>query len=60
MFGLDGNDPFPLVMVGGVLEENERWDIGNEVISCISKDFPGVLPVRPKVSTPSIIEILLV
>ncbi|XP_011085438.1 N-acetyl-D-glucosamine kinase isoform X2 [Sesamum indicum] len=47
--GEDGRDPFPLVMVGGVLEANRRWDIGNEVISCISGDFPGVLPIRPKV-----------
>ncbi|KAL1561002.1 N-acetyl-D-glucosamine kinase-like isoform X4 [Salvia divinorum] len=47
--GEDGKDPFPLVMVGGVLEANKRWDIGSEVINCISKDFPGVLPIRPKV-----------
>lgn len=47
--GKDGKDPFPLVMVGGVLEANKRWDIGKEVISCISKDFPGTLSVRPKV-----------
>ncbi|KAM7497662.1 hypothetical protein LguiA_022076 [Lonicera macranthoides] len=47
--GEDGKVPFPLVMVGGVLETNKSWDIGKEVISCISKDFPGVLPIRPKV-----------
>ncbi|KAL3849061.1 hypothetical protein ACJIZ3_010943 [Penstemon smallii] len=47
--GEDGKHPFPLVMVGGVLEANEKWDIGNEVTNCISKDFPGALPVRPKV-----------
>ncbi|XP_024992793.1 N-acetyl-D-glucosamine kinase-like [Cynara cardunculus var. scolymus] len=47
--GKDGNDTFPLVMVGGVLEANRRWDIGKEVISCIAKDFPGMLPIRPKV-----------
>ncbi|PIN20380.1 N-Acetylglucosamine kinase [Handroanthus impetiginosus] len=47
--GEDGKDPFPLVMVGGVLEANKRWDIGNKVMSCISKDFPGVVPIRPKV-----------
>lgn len=47
--GEDGRDPFPLVMVGNVLVANKRWDIGDEVISCISKDFPGVLPIRPKV-----------
>lgn len=42
-------DNFPLVMVGGVPEANKRWDIGSEVINCISKDFPGALPIRPKV-----------
>lgn len=47
--GKDGNDTFPLVMVGGVLEPNMSWDIGKKVISCISKDFPGTRPVRPKV-----------
>lgn len=46
---LDGEEHFPLVMVGGILEANKRWDIGKEVIACISKDFPGVLPIRPKV-----------
>ncbi|KAL1821310.1 hypothetical protein DCAR_0417708 [Daucus carota subsp. sativus] len=47
--GKDGEEHFPLVMVGGILEANKRWDIGKEVIACISKDFPGVLPIRPKV-----------
>lgn len=46
-----GRDSFPLVMVGGVLEANKRWDIGKEVINNISKDYPGVQPIRPKVST---------
>ncbi|KAK2996135.1 hypothetical protein RJ639_029449, partial [Escallonia herrerae] len=45
--GQEGRDPFPLVMVGGVLEANMRWDIGREVIRCISMDFPGVLPILP-------------
>lgn len=36
-------------MVGGVLQANKRWDIGKEVVSCISKDFPGAYPIRPKV-----------
>ncbi|XP_057955104.1 uncharacterized protein LOC131149059 isoform X7 [Malania oleifera] len=44
-----GEDSFPLVMVGGVLKANERWDIGKEVINCVVKDFPGALPIRPKV-----------
>ncbi|KAK4593967.1 hypothetical protein RGQ29_017867 [Quercus rubra] len=44
-----GRDSFPLVMVGGVLEANKRWDIGKEVINNISKDYPGVQPIRPKV-----------
>ena len=46
----DGNGSFPLVMVGGVLEANKRWDIGKEVIKCISKQYPGALAIRPKVS----------
>lgn len=37
-------------MVGGVLEANKRWDIGKEVIKCISKDYPGALAIRPKVT----------
>ncbi|KAF2290696.1 hypothetical protein GH714_015040 [Hevea brasiliensis] len=45
----DGNASFPLVMVGGVLEANKRWDIGKQVVSCISRDYPGALPIRPKV-----------
>ncbi|KAL7615415.1 uncharacterized protein LOC111880105 [Lactuca sativa] len=47
--GKDGKDTFPLVMVGGILEANRRWDIGKEVISCIANDFPGTHPIRPKV-----------
>lgn len=47
--GEDGKDIFPLVMVGGVLGANKKWDIGDKVISCISEDFPGVFPIRPKV-----------
>jgi N-acetylglucosamine kinase-like BadF-type ATPase len=47
--GEDGNDSFPLVMVGGVLEANKRWDIGKEVMTCISKDYPRAVPIRPKV-----------
>lgn len=37
-------------MVGGVLEANKRWDIGKEVINYVSKDYPGVQSIRPKVS----------
>ncbi|KDP37723.1 hypothetical protein JCGZ_05213 [Jatropha curcas] len=47
--GIDGNASFPLVMVGGVLEANKRWDIGKEVVNCISRDYPGALLIRPKV-----------
>ncbi|KAL8113310.1 hypothetical protein AgCh_020573 [Apium graveolens] len=49
MGGEDGNAYFPIVMVGGVLEANKRWDIGKEVINCILKTYPGATPVRPKV-----------
>ncbi|KAG4962006.1 hypothetical protein JHK85_039453 [Glycine max] len=48
--GEDGKSAFPLVMVGGVLEANRRrWDIGKEVMNCISICFSGVIPIRPKV-----------
>lgn len=47
--GKEGNDHFPIVMVGGVLEANKRWDIGKEVIDCIMKTYPGACPIRPKV-----------
>ncbi|KAG9439142.1 hypothetical protein H6P81_019307 [Aristolochia fimbriata] len=46
--GEDRKDYFPLVMVGGVLEANQSWDIGKEVVKCILKDYPGVHPIRPK------------
>ncbi|KAJ6343506.1 hypothetical protein OIU76_005281 [Salix suchowensis] len=46
--GEDGKGSFPLVMVGGVLEANNKWDIGKEVVNHISKSYPGVLPIRPK------------
>ncbi|XWS41029.1 hypothetical protein CRYUN_Cryun17cG0045900 [Craigia yunnanensis] len=47
--GEDGKNSFPLVMVGGVLEVNQRWDIGREVMDFITKNYPGALPFRPKV-----------
>lgn len=47
--GEDGKQSFPLVMVGGVLEANKRWDIGKEVVKCISKYYPGTVAIRPKV-----------
>ncbi|CAM8944255.1 unnamed protein product [Rhodiola kirilowii] len=47
--GEDGKGSFPLVMVGGVLAANQGWDIGSEVIKCVSKDYPGVISIIPKV-----------
>ncbi|KAK8966897.1 hypothetical protein KSP40_PGU010450 [Platanthera guangdongensis] len=48
--GENGKSPFPLVMVGGVLEaNNKKWNIGNEVIKQILADYPGVSPIRPEV-----------
>jgi len=45
----DEKDKFPLVLVGGVLEGNKKWDICGEVIKCISKVFPGTNPIWPEV-----------
>ncbi|GER36798.1 N-acetyl-D-glucosamine kinase [Striga asiatica] len=47
--GEDGTDSFPVVLVGGVLEANKRWDIGKEVTDTILKAFPGAFPIRPEV-----------
>ncbi|XP_062196234.1 uncharacterized protein LOC133899271 [Phragmites australis] len=47
--GEDGKDQFPLVLVGGVLEGNKKWNISGEVVNSISKVFPGVHPIRPEV-----------
>jgi len=40
-------------MVGKVLEANKRWDIGKEVIDCVTKHYPGAYPIHPKVSIES-------
>lgn len=47
--GEDGSGAFPVVMVGGVLEANKKWDIGKEVIHCIRQTYPKASPIRPKV-----------
>ncbi|VFQ83341.1 unnamed protein product [Cuscuta campestris] len=47
--GKDDNDSFPLVMVGGVLEANQKWNIGNEVTNSILKTYPRASIIRPKV-----------
>lgn len=47
--GKDDNDSFPLVMVGGVLEANKKWNIGNEVTNSILKTYPRASIIRPKV-----------
>ena len=49
LIAADGNGSFPLVLVGGVLEANRKWDIGKEVLKQVFKDFPQVRPIRPKV-----------
>lgn len=47
----DGKGSFPVVMVGGVLGANNKWNIGNEVTNSILKTYPGACVIRPKVST---------
>ncbi|CAK9161571.1 unnamed protein product [Ilex paraguariensis] len=47
--GEDGMGSFPVVMVGGVLEANKRWDIGKEVTDSVLKTYPGACPIRPEV-----------
>ncbi|XP_076926217.1 uncharacterized protein LOC143589291 [Bidens hawaiensis] len=47
--GKDGCGQFPVVLVGGVLVVNESWDIGQKVVDCLMKTYPGAFLVRPKV-----------
>lgn len=47
--GEDGKGSFPVVMVGGVLGANNKWNIGNEVTNSILKTYPGACVIRPKV-----------
>ncbi|KAL2930509.1 N-acetyl-D-glucosamine kinase [Bienertia sinuspersici] len=47
--GEDKNGPFPVVLVGGILEANAKWDIAKETMNCIRQDYPGAYPIRPKV-----------
>jgi N-acetylglucosamine kinase-like BadF-type ATPase len=45
----DGRGSFPIVMVGGVLEANEKWDIGKQVIDSVLMTYPNASPIRPMV-----------
>ncbi|KAL0705715.1 hypothetical protein Bca4012_072140 [Brassica carinata] len=47
--GKDGTGSFPVVMVGGVLNANRKWDIGKEVSKRINEHFPGAQTIIPKV-----------
>lgn len=45
----DGRKPFPFVMVGGVLEYENGWDIRKPLVKKVVEVFPGAQPVIPKV-----------
>lgn len=47
--GEDRTSPFPVVLVGGVLAANNKWDIAKEIINRIRREYPGAYPIRPKV-----------
>lgn len=49
LFCADKNGIFPVVLVGGILEANTKWDIARETINCIRREYPGAYPIRPKV-----------
>lgn len=46
----DGKMSFPLVMVGGVLENEDGWDLREPLINIISREFPGAKPISPEVT----------
>eukprot|EP00897_Mesotaenium_endlicherianum_P009681 jgi/Mesen1/8741/ME000052S08173 len=47
--GPSGSDPFPLVLVGGVLEDQSVWDVSADVIANVHKALPAAQPIRPLV-----------
>ncbi|BBN02548.1 N-acetylglucosamine kinase [Marchantia polymorpha subsp. ruderalis] len=47
--GHDGSEPFPFVMVGGVLEHEEGWDLCKPLIAKVTQAFPGVQAIQPSV-----------
>ncbi|XP_024517373.1 N-acetyl-D-glucosamine kinase isoform X1 [Selaginella moellendorffii] len=47
--GEDGKKPFPLVLVGGVLEKNDSFDLVSAIVHCVCASFPGVEAIRPQV-----------
>ncbi|MCO5577390.1 hypothetical protein L7F22_031222 [Adiantum nelumboides] len=47
--GEDGTKPFPLVMVGGVLEVDNGWDLLAQLVEHIKGFYPGVKPIQPKI-----------
>jgi len=51
-FDADRTSPFPVVLVGGVLQANNKWDIAKEIINRIRREYPGAYPIRPKVRMP--------
>ena len=45
----DGRKAFPFVMVGGVLDYENGWDIRKPLIKKVLELFPGAQPTVPKV-----------
>ncbi|KAH9572908.1 hypothetical protein CY35_02G176300 [Sphagnum magellanicum] len=47
--GNDGMKTFPLVLAGGVLENDDGWDLCKPLMECVAEMFPRVQPIRPTV-----------
>lgn len=47
--GEDGTKPFPFVMVGGVLEIDNGWDLRTQLVDHIQSLYPSVQPIEPKI-----------
>ncbi|KAG0586371.1 hypothetical protein KC19_2G085500 [Ceratodon purpureus] len=48
LHGRDGRKAFPFVMVGGVLDYENGWDIRKPLIKKVLELFPGAQPTVPK------------
>eukprot|EP00850_Spirogloea_muscicola_P007264 SM000036S13308 [mRNA] locus=s36:510769:513261:+ [translate_table: standard] len=45
--GPDNSDPYPLVLVGGLLEDTEAWNISQALLKYISRCLPAARPIKP-------------
>ena len=46
----EGSDTFPLILVGGVLSRDSKWDMLEPLVAELARVVPAAIPVCPHVS----------